>query len=181
MWQGRVMSGLYPTSAVDSSRVSPTDAAVTMRSLRRRFTAALVPPGDDDRPDDVAHRRPADGGLSAVEHAAWVGSALPQLGEALRLILISADPAVALPSLEPHPPVDGGALPAVDVVARVADAADAVAGAIENVAGDDWVRAGHGGGATITALDVVRGAVELAIHHLRAAEQTMTRVLQESR
>jgi hypothetical protein len=175
------MSGLYPTSAVDSGHVSPIDAAVTMRSLRRRFTAALVPPGDDDRPDDVAHRRPADGGLSAVEHAAWVGSALPQLGEALRLVLIEASPPVGLPRLDPDPPVDGGSLPAVDVVARVAAAAEPLADAIDDVPGGDWVRTGRAGAVTVTALDLVRGAVELAIHHLRAAERTMTQVLQEWR
>jgi hypothetical protein len=175
------MSGLYQTPEVDSSHVSPTDAAVTMRSLRRRFTAILVPPGDDDRPDDVVHRRPADGGLSAVEHAAWVAQALPELGEALRLVLIGANPFVDVPRLDPDPPVEGGSDPAADVAARVGTTAEPVAEAIDNVPGGDWVRTGRAGGATVTALDLAQGAVELSIHHLRAAERTVTQVLQESR
>ncbi len=175
------MSGLYPVSEVNSNTVSPTDAALTLRSLRRRFTATLVPPGDEDRPDDVVHRRPADGGLSAVEHAAWVALALPELGEALRVALIGTNASVSLPALEPQPPVDGGDLSAVDVVARVAAAAEPLSDAISGVPGPEWSRTGRANGTTVTTLDIARGAVELAIYHLRAAERTVRRVLQEAR
>jgi hypothetical protein len=174
------MSGLYPTPEVDSSHVSPADAAITMRSLRRRFGGILVPPGDDDRPDDVVHRRPA-GGLSAVEHAAWVAQALPRLGEVLRTMLIGTNPSVDLPPLDPDPPGEGSEDPAADMVARVAAAAEPLADAIDKVPGGDWVRTGQAGGATVTALDVAQGAVELAIHHLRAAEATVAEVLREPR
>ncbi len=175
------MSGLYPTSGVDSSQISPSDAAVTLRSLRRRFASVLATPDDDDRPDDVLRRRPAGGGLSAMEHAAWVAGALPALGDALRRVLVESDPAVEVPPLEPQPPVAGGDRSSAETVAAIDAATGPVADAIAGVPGDDWRRGGLMNGQVVTALDLAHGAVQLGIHHLRAAEQTIREVVREGR
>jgi hypothetical protein len=59
----------------DASTVSVPDAIVTLRSLPRRWRAALALVDEDEA--DVLTRRPADGSPSAMEHA---DSALAALG-----------------------------------------------------------------------------------------------------
>jgi hypothetical protein len=175
------MSSLYPSSGVDSSQISPPDSAVTLRSLPRRFASVLTTPDDDDRPDDVLHRRPATGGLSAMEHAAWVAGALPRLAQTLRRILVETDPAIEIPPLEPQPPVEDGDRSSADTVAAIAAAITPLAESIAGVPGDDWRRTGRLDGAEVSALDVARGTAELSIYHLRTAEQTVRQVLREGR
>jgi hypothetical protein len=175
------MSALYASSGVDDSQISPSDAVVTLRSLPRRFAAVLALPEEEQRPDDVLHRRPASGGLSAIEHAAYTASALPQLADALRLVLSRDNPEVAAPPLEVDPPVAGGSASADEVVEQIAAAAEALAKEISNVSGSEWTRPGRVGGQTVNALDLARAAVQLAIFHMRAAERTIDTVVRENR
>jgi hypothetical protein len=173
------MSALYASSGIDDSQVSPSDAAVTLRSLPRRFGVALALPEEEQRPDDVVHRRPASGGLSAIEHAAYTAAALPQLADALRLVLTRDNPDLTVPPLEAEPP--SGASGSVDeVINRLAGAAESLAKDISNVSGPEWTRTGRVDGQSVTALDLVRGAVQLAIFHLRAAERTVSEVVREA-
>lgn len=175
------MSALYASSGVDDSQVSPSDAAVTLRSLSRRFAAVLVLPEEEQRPDDVVHRRPASGGLSAIEHAAYTAAALPRLADALRLVLTRVDPDLPVPPLDGNPPPGASAASVDEVVNQLAEAAESLAKDISNVAAHEWTRSGRVGDQTATALDVVRGAVQLAIFHLRAAERTVSEVVREAR
>jgi hypothetical protein len=170
------MSGLYPTSGVDSSQISPADTAVTLRSLPRRFASELATPDDDDRPDDVVHRRPPGGGLSAIEHAAWVASALPRLGQALHQVLFGTDPVIEVPPLDPVPPLEHALRTVPETVEAIAVNARPLADVIDGVDGDDWLRPGTLNGQKVTALDVARGAVQLSIYHLRAIERTLREV-----
>jgi hypothetical protein len=173
------MSGLYPTSGVESGQISPGDAAVTLRSLPRRFASELATPDDDNRPDDVAHRPPPGGGLSAIEHAAWVASALPEIGQALHRLLFETDPATEGPPLDPRPPVEHAGGTVSETVAAIAASAGPLADVIDGVDGNDWLRPGTLNGQTVTALDVARGAVQLAIYHLRAVERTLREVARD--
>jgi hypothetical protein len=175
------MPALYPGSGVDDSQISPSDAVATLRSLPRRFAAVLALPEEDQRPDDVVHRRPASGGLSAIEHAAYVARALPHLGDALRLVLTRDDPEVGVPPLEPEPPASDSPGPADQVVNEIAVAADTLAHQIGNVSATEWTRTGRLSDQKVTALDLVRGAVQLSIYHLRAAERTVAEVVRENR
>jgi hypothetical protein len=174
------MPALYPGSGLDDSQISPSDAVATLRSLPRRFAAVLTLPEESQRPDDVIHRHPASGGLSAIEHAAYVARALPHLADALRLVLTRDEPEVAAPPLEPEPGSGAGPGSADEVVNDIATSAEALAYEIGNVAATDWTRTGRLHGQKVTALDIVRGAVQLAIYHLRAAERTLAEVVRET-
>jgi hypothetical protein len=175
------MPALYPGSGVDDSQISPSDAVATLRSLPRRFAAVLALPEEDQRPDDVVHRRPASGGLSAIEHVAYVAGALPRLGDALRLVVTRDDPEVAAPPLEPEPAATASPGTIDQAANEIAVAAETLAREIGNVAATEWTRTGRIGDQKVTALDLVRGAVQLAIYHLRAVERTVAEVVRETR
>jgi hypothetical protein len=166
----------------DTSRVSPSDAATALRSFPRRFAAILRPPDDADegRLDDVVHRRPADGGLSALEHAAWTATGIAQVAEAFRRVAIEDDPPIELPPIDVSPPVAGGSEPLDTVLARLAAASDQMADAISGVHGNDWNRPARVGAQQVIALDVARHAVRLGVEHLRAAELTVSQVVGEA-
>ena len=79
--------------------VTPSDAAVALRSYPRRYRAVLVRPDNEDRPDDVV-RRPASDGWSALDHAAHVAASLTAAAEALsaRPLRLAAMPTAAVPT-----------------------------------------------------------------------------------
>src|ERR1700738_756761 len=123
------------TPGFDASGVSPSDATVTMRSLRRRFAEAF---DQADRPDDVMQARPG-GGLSPLEHAAWTAQALEAIGAALRPVLVSEDPRVELPPVDPPREAGAGLVGPGDtpgtVLARLGEVAGTVADLMANVHG----------------------------------------------
>jgi hypothetical protein len=67
------------------------------------------------------------------------------------------------------------------VLNQLTEAAESLAKDIGNVSAYDWTRPGRVDGHTVTALDITRGAVQLAIFHLRAAERTVSEVVREAR
>lgn len=91
------------------------------------------------------------------------------------------DPAISLPALDPLPPVDdeGKGLEPDSVVSAIRAVAVALANAIEQAPNDGWNRTGRAAGGPVTALEVVRFAVHLGVHHLRLAEQTITEVVHD--
>ena len=171
------MSGPCPACGFDGSQLSPPDAAVALRSFPRRFGLALSgADADEDRTDDPVHRRPAAGGLSAAEHGAFVATGIAVADDAFRAIVYRPDPAVDLPPLDAEPPVPGGERPVVAIVDSIRLAGDNMAGAIEQAPHDAWTRSGHAGAEAVGALDLVRLAVHIGVHHLRLAERTLAEV-----
>jgi hypothetical protein len=165
----------------DGRQVSPSDAATALRSFPRRFSAALARPDDEDRPDDVLHRRPMSGGLSAIEHAAWVAAGIAQVGKAFAAVMYLDDPAITLPPLDPEPPVGADAVGGQpdSVVAAIRAASVSLASAIEQAPKDGWNRIGHADDEPTSALDVVRFAIHLGVHHLRLIEKTIAEVVHD--
>ena len=145
--------------------VTPSDAAVALRSYPRRFRSVLVRVDDEDGADVV--RTPADDGWSALDHGAHVAVSIQAAGEALRIVSIDdGDPLVAY---APERRVD--AQPVDDVLAAIEAAADAAAAQVERVSGSDWDRRGRlDDGTNATALEIARHAVHEGVHPLRAAE-----------
>jgi hypothetical protein len=175
------MSSPCPICGFDGSQLSPADAAVAVRSFPRRFTLVLGRPDDEDRPDDVLHRRPKSGGLSAVEHGAWVAVGLSQAAQAFVAIVYTTNPKVTLPALDVDPPVPGADSGPDAVVAAIKAAGDPLAAAIGDAPADAWTRTGQATDGPVTALAVVRLAVHLGVHHLRQAEQAIAAAIQETR
>jgi hypothetical protein len=173
---GETMTGACPVCGFDGGQLSPPDAAVALRSFPRRYGLALSSPDDDDRTDDVVHRRPTGGGLSGAEHGAFAARGIAEADDAFRAIVYRTDPAIELPPLDAEPPVRGGDRPVPAIVETIRLAGDAMAGAIEQAPHDAWTRTGHAGETAVTSLDVVRLVVHIGVHHLRLAERTMAEV-----
>jgi hypothetical protein len=154
----------------DPSKVSPADAAVAARSFPRRFRALLVRPDEDD--PEIVHRRPAGGGPSAAGHALAAASGMDAAATALARVRVAVDPAV---DLGPRPAPSR--LPLEAVLDQVAAAAGALATTVESMHGEEWSRPGRlPDGGRVTALDVARAGVHAGVHHLRAAERTLSEV-----
>jgi hypothetical protein len=154
--------------------VTPSDAAVALRSYPRRYRAVLVRPDNEDRPDDVV-RRPASDGWSALDHAAHVAASFTAAAEALRVVSVMDDPVIAY---APERREDAAAASVDDVLERLAAAATHAAEQVERVRGEDWERRGRlgvgdGSAGEVSALDVARHLVHEGIHHLRGAEQAV--------
>ncbi|MDQ6617015.1 MAG: hypothetical protein M3083_20285 [Actinomycetota bacterium] len=158
-----------PSPGFDTSRVSPSDANVTVRSLPRRFAEAF---DRADSPDDLV-RRPPEGGLSPLEHAAWTAEALEAIGSALGRVLVAGDPQVELPPVNPPGATGGGGGDPAAVLARLGDAARSLADAMADGHGQDWSRTGRTPSGNVSALDIARLAVRIGVEHLRAAEEEL--------
>jgi hypothetical protein len=174
-------TGPCPVCGFDGARLGPRDAAAALRSFPRRFRIVLKLPEDEERPDDVLHRRPRGGGLSAIEHAAWAATGIADAGESLRLVLIRDRPTVRVPEVgPPGDVVAGGDLPLEAVLARLESAVNAVADLVDRTHGAEWKRSGMTeSGSVITALELLSVAVHFGAHHIRAADRTINEVAGE--
>lgn len=156
----------------------PSDAAVALRSLDRRFRGLLAGRTEDESPDDLACRI-GRGGRSALDHVVAATRTITFLGRALEQIIIEEapvlHPAVLDSSAREWPEAAGS----VDErVSELGWEADALADKVARVPAADWGRraavAGHD--ATVSALDVLWDAVDSAVGHLKAAEQVLGEV-----
>jgi hypothetical protein len=159
----------------DTSKLSPSDAAVALRSFPRRFREATAL-----RRDETGERmleRPGMLGRSVIELAVDAVRTLSLLERAFEQIQVSEDPAL-------HPAVTNRRERDFDfvahgdvesILAELDDVAPSFAERVERTASDDWSRRGviAGVGDGVTALDVVREAVATAADDLRDIEATV--------
>lgn len=158
--------GFAPTT------VGPTDAALTARSLPRRYRDVLARPDDDESPEEPASRRPPDGSLSALEHAALAAEVLSLTALALGRLAVEDEPEVSLVAPEPGPQWSTEV-----VLVRLAGAATHLAEAIEALRGEAWARpCTLDEDGQVTALDVARAGVHAGVHHLRDARRVIEQV-----
>jgi hypothetical protein len=163
---------------MDLSKLSPSDAVVTLRGLERRYRGMFAGLEDDESPDDVAHRRA--GGWSAIDHVVaatrFIGAAAGALAKVLTAESPTVAPADADPTAQPKPTATG---PLHERLAELGMAANAAADRIDHVPSGDWSRTavvGDGSGRTVTALDIVRAMVDAGVGHLREAEKVLAAV-----
>lgn len=165
---------------MDLSKLAPADAVVALRGLERRYRGLFTGLGDDDSPDDVA-RRSATNGWSALEHVVAAARAISAGGRALQRVLHEdtphLDPADVDPALRDRPHSPSGTLH--ERVAELGLEANAVADQLEHVPAGDWDRLGlldDSSARRVSALDIVRGAVDAGVTHLRGAELVLDEV-----
>ena len=163
---------------MDLSRLAPSDVVVTLRGLERRYRGLLAGLGEDESPDDVAHR-PFEG-WSAIEHIVAAAWGIAAADRALAAVLTVDVPSLAAADVDvAHRPHPGGVTGTVhERLAELGLEASAAADRVEETPAGDWDRTGtvEGSGRTVTALDLARLAVEVSIDHLRAAEGVLARV-----
>ena len=157
---------------MDLSQLSPSDAAVALRGLERRYRGLFAGLGEDEAPDDVAHRTLH--GWSAIEHIVAAAWAIAAAERALAAVLTHDQPTLTAADVDPEARPKPGA-PTGTVHERLSELgleAQALASRVESTPADDWVRtaAVEGTGRTVTALDIARSAVDAGVTHLRAAE-----------
>lgn len=165
---------------MDLTKLAPADAVVALRSLERRYRGLFAGLTEDDSPDEVAHRKAANG-WSPVEHVVAAAWAIAACGRALQRVLREdsphVDPADVDPALRDRPGTPSGTLH--ERLAELGLEANALADQVEHVAAQDWERIGlldDSSARRVSALDIVRSAVDAGVTHLRAAEFTLNEV-----
>jgi hypothetical protein len=162
---------------MDLSKLTPNDAAVTLRGLERRYRALFAGLGEDESPDDVAHRR-VDG-WSAIDHVVAAARALAAADRTLAKVLTTDTPTLDPADVEPQSrPV----APTGTVHERLSELgyeAQALADRISDVNTQDWNRQGivsDGQGRRVTGLDLVRSAIDAGVTHLDGTRKVLAAV-----
>ena len=163
---------------MDLSKLTPADAVVALRSLERRYRGLFAGLGEDESPDDLAHRK-APNGWSAIEHVVAAAWAIAAAGRALQRVLNEdtphLDPVDVDPALRDRPGTPSGTLH--ERLAELGLEANALADQLEHVAAQEWERLGlldDCSARRVSALDIVRSAVDAGVTHLRATELTLS-------
>lgn len=161
---------------LDVSRLAPSDCIAALRSYPRRFRATITNVGDDERPDDVAHRAGPDG-HSAVDIADRAARAIDALGEATRAVLVTDGATLPAELFDDaaRPWRDASGEPVDSVLDLVTLECGRLADEVAHVDADSWTRKATiaGTGRTVSALDVVREAVRVGAEGIKAAEAAM--------
>jgi hypothetical protein len=85
---------------MDLSKLAPSDAEVALRGLERRYRGLFAGLGEDESPDDLAHR--ARGGWSAIEHIVAAAWAIAGADRALERVLTVDDPVLPAADVDPE-------------------------------------------------------------------------------
>lgn len=171
-------------ASLPTDHLSPSDAAVAVRSFPRRFRGVLARPEDaaDEAgqadPDELARRVGPDG-RSAADHLLAADGVLAVLDRALEQVRSDDDPVL-------HPAVrdlrgtwwEDEHTPLPALLDQLERTATGCADRIDAVPTDDWARQARvaDADATVGVLDLVREAVDVVAGHLRSAERTITAV-----
>jgi hypothetical protein len=147
----------YPTGGWDVSSVSPSDATLTLRGLRRRLSEATGGAQYDQ------------GTAGAVIDGA--AGSMGTLAAALGTVLVHDDARVDLPEADATGPFG----PPQGPIDRLAAVAGDLAGRIEKTDAGAWSRtatvsSGPGAGTEVSALDLARAAVFVGVRALREVE-----------
>jgi hypothetical protein len=165
---------------MDLSKLAPSDAVVALRGLERRYRGLFAGLGEDESPDDVGQRL-APNGWSALEHIVAAAWAISACGRGLKAVLAQdkplLDPSEIDPVLRPRPGTPTGTIH--ERLAELGIEANEVADVAEHVPAKDWDREGlldDGSSRRVSALDLVRSAVDTGVTHLKGAEYVLQEV-----
>ncbi len=155
----------------DPDTTSPQDAALTLRSLSRRWRSVLAFDLDAAEPAAALEERPFPGAWSALEHAGHVRDVLHSLSIRLDRVLREDDP--VLPETHDTPPAGANEQGPAVILAALAHTAEQLAESIETTPATEWHRSGHRGVSIVRAIDLVREAVHEGVHHLQEASRQL--------
>jgi hypothetical protein len=155
----------------DPELTSPHDAAVTLRSLSRRWRSVLAFDLDSAEPEGLLAERPFHGAWSALEHAGHVRDVLHALSIRLGRVLREDDP--LLPETHDTPPSGANEQGPAVILAALAHTAEQLAECIETTPPTEWLRSGRRGPDVVRAIDLVREAVHEGVHHLQEASRQL--------
>lgn len=165
---------------MDLSKLTPADAAIALRGFERRYRGLFAGLGDEESPDDVARRQV--NGWSAIDHVVAAARAIAAADRALGAVLTSREARVAPEDVgaapRPHPGSPTGTLH--ERLAELGFEAVALADRIEGAGADDWrrtVATTDPSGREVSALDIVRAAVDAAVGHLNGAQAVLSTVV----
>ena len=159
--------------AHDLSNLSPADVAVTMRSLPRRFGEAVAPRGDEDA--EALARVVGPDGASALDHVADTGRMLALVNGAVGEVVSGRRPVLHAALTEPGARHwEHAATDLEGELGLLADEAEAVAARVEHTSAEQWTEVGRvAGGTELTALDLAKEGVRIAVTGLHATEAAM--------
>jgi len=152
-------------------RVTPADAAVSLRSFPSRWRSALAVHLDDPDPEGILAGRTAPGEWTPLEHAGHVRDVLHALDIRLQRLLREDEP--VLPETHVTPPAGANDQGVAVVLAALSVSADQLAATVEQTLARDLDRWGRRAGERVSALDLMREAVHEGTHHLREAVRTI--------
>jgi hypothetical protein len=163
---------------MDLSRLAPSDASAALRSYARRYREQLAPLAADEDVEELAHRIGPEA-RSVIEIVSDVTRTLVLLHEAERQITINDTP-VLHPAVCDRTQRHWDASPPErldDALGLLVDTCTPFAGDVDRVGADSWARTGTiAGGGSVSAIDVVREAVQVGHDGLDAVARTLAAV-----
>jgi hypothetical protein len=163
---------------MDLSRLAPSDASAALRSYARRYRELLRPLTADEDVEEIAHRIGPEA-RSAIEIVSDVTRTLVLLHEATRQVTITDTPVLHPAVLDPTKRQWDAAPPERldDALGLLTDTCTSFADDIDRVGPDNWLRTGTiAGGGSVSAIDVVREAVQVGHDGLDAVTRTLAAV-----
>ncbi len=148
-----------------------SDAAVTLRSLPRRYSEVLAGPKGDDTWERMV-RTPSKSGVSPLGWAARTTAALTNLGSAVAALPMQARPAMA-ESVSDAAISEARLGGPAAILKELKEAADRAADAIDARQHDDFNRSITLNGKELSAHEVVEQVVMAAVANLNQAKTTL--------
>lgn len=168
---------------MDLTKLTPADGAVTLRSLERRYRGLFAEADEHGSPDELA-AEPATNGWTALEHIVAAAWDIAAGARALQALLTQdealLDPAEVDPAARTRPTRPTGTLH--ERLAELGMEAAALADLVETTPAASWDRYGllnDTSNRRVTALDVLRSAVDSGVTHLKGAEYVLDELRQD--
>ena len=157
-----------PECGLDYDTISPSDAAVAIRTMPRRYRSSIAVALEDDADEGLIRRRPDESTWSALEYTAHVADLYQLFTTIVRRMFDEDTPTIAFwdPDARAAEQNYNGADP-VAVLNHLDAATATLAAAVERVDADSWRRTATFSFGERDLLRMVRNAVHEGSHHLR--------------
>jgi hypothetical protein len=166
-----------PECGLDYDTISPSDAAVAIRSFPRRYRDLVSSFDTDDDVEPLVRTQPRPDTWSALEYTGHVADVLDLMDDLVRRMLVEDNPRLTEWDADERAAEqrynDQSTLRTLD---RLKKAAGILAATLEKVDADDWKRVATFPYGEREVIDVTRNAVHEGAHHLRDVERGLDEV-----